>query len=81
MKKLGLDIVPHRKRMNERGPGREVQGPGRPAAAGVRVRDVADRLRRAELLDRLSRQADAEPHADADHRAREPRVSRASRAA
>ncbi len=57
-----------------RGAGREVQGPGRPAAAGLRLRDVAHRLRRAELLDDLSRQADAESHADADHRAREPRV-------
>jgi type I restriction enzyme R subunit len=33
---------------------------------------VADRLRRAELLDGVSRQTDAQPHADADHRPRQP---------
>ena len=78
MKKLGLDIVPHRKRMNRvaAASGREVQGHRRPAADRVRLRHVADRLRRAELFHRVSRQADAESHADADHRAREPRLSR-----
>ena len=52
----------------------QVQGPRRPAAARVRLRDVDDRLRRADLLDDLPRQADAEPHADADHRPRQPGV-------
>ncbi len=76
MKALGLDIVPHRQRMNAESLDERVQGRQRPAPAGVPLRDVADRLRRAELLDDLSRQADAEPHADADHRAGEPRVPR-----
>ena len=57
-------------------PGREVQGHGRPAAPGLRLRHVADRLRRAELLDGLSRQADAQPHPDADHRPRQPGLPR-----
>ena len=59
-------------RMVERGPGREVQGRRRSAAARVCLRHVDHRLRRADLLDRLPRQADEEPHADADDRAREP---------
>ncbi len=58
------------------GVGRKIQGQRRPAAPGVRLRHVADRLRRAELLDRVSRQADAQPHADADHRPRQPRLPR-----
>ena len=53
--------------------GREVQGREGRAAAGLRLRDVDHRLRRADLLDDLPRQADAGAHADADHRARQPR--------
>jgi type I restriction enzyme R subunit len=45
----------------------------RPVAPGVRLRHVADRLRRAELLDGVSRQADAQPHVDAGHHPRQPR--------
>ena len=78
MKKLGLDIEPHRKRMNESQPplDEKFKDPDDPLRLVFRLRHVADRLRRAELLDGVSRQADAEPHADADHRAREPRVPR-----
>ncbi len=61
---------------DERGTaGREVQGPRRPGPSGLRLRHVADRLRRTELLDDLSRQADAEPDAHADHRPGQPGVS------
>ena len=74
LERKGLDIRPHRERMIDEDLDDEVQGPGRPAAARVRVRDVDDRLRRAELLDDLPRQADAEPHADADDRPRQPGV-------
>ena len=58
------------------GAGREVQGYRRSAAPGLRLRHVADRLRRAELLDGVSRQADAQPHPDADHRSGQPRLPR-----
>ena len=57
----------------EGGPGEKFKDAERPAPAGVRLRDVDHRLRRADLLDDLPRQADAEPHADADHRAGQPR--------
>ena len=78
MKTLGLDIEPHRKRMNESQPplDEKFKDTAGPAAAGVRLRHVADGLRCAELLDDLSRQADAEPHADADHRPGEPGLPR-----
>ena len=56
------------------GPGDEVQGRGRPVPARLRLRHVDDRLRRAELFDALSRQADAKPHPDADDRQGEPGV-------
>ena len=55
---------------------RAIQGPRRPAVDRVRVRDVAYRVRRAEREHGLPRQADEEPHADADDRAREPGVPR-----
>jgi type I restriction enzyme R subunit len=58
---------------------RAVQGFKGSAAPRFSLRDVAHRLRRAELPDGVSRQADAQPHADADHRTREPRVSRKAR--
>ena len=76
MKTLGLDIVPHRKRMNDEALDEKFKDADDPLAARVPLRDVAHRLRRAELLDDLPRQADAEPHADADHRAGEPGVPR-----
>ena len=72
----GLDIRPHRARMNARGPRRAVQGRRRPAAARVRLRDVDDRVRRPERVDDLPRPADAQPHADADDRPRQPGVPR-----
>ena len=59
-----------------RGHGGKVQGPGRSVPARLRVRHVAHRLRRAVVLDDLPRQADEEPHADADHRARQPGLRR-----
>ena len=59
---------------DQRGSGREVQGRRRSAAAGVRLRHVDDRLRRAERVDDLPRPADAQPHADADDRPRQPGV-------
>ncbi len=68
----GLDILPHRKRMVDEDLEEQVQGPGRPAADRVRLRDVDHRLRRAVVLDDLPGQADEEPHADADHRPGQP---------
>ncbi len=59
-----------------RGPRHEVQGLRRPVPARVRVRHVADRLRRAVDVDDLPRQADAQPHADADDRPSQPGVPR-----
>ena len=56
-----------------RGPRHQVQGSGRPVQDRLRLRDVDDRLRRPELLDDLPRQADAQPHADADDRQSQPR--------
>ena len=46
MKKHGLDIVPHRKRMNESQPplDEKFKDTGRPAADRVPVRHVVDRL-------------------------------------
>ena len=76
MAAAGLDIAKHRKRMLRRGSRLQVQGPRRPVPAGVRVRHVAHRVRRAVNVVGVPRQADAEPHADADHRPGEPGVSR-----
>ena len=73
---LGLDITPAPQADARRGPRRALQGPGRPVPARLRLRDVDDRLRRAVLLDDLPRSADAQPHADADDRPREPRLPR-----
>ena len=72
----GLDIRPHRKRMVKEDLDDEVQGPGRPLPPRLRLRHVDDRLRRAVLLDDLPRQADAQPHPDADHRPRQPGLRR-----
>ena len=47
MAERGLDIRPHRKRMNDEDLDDQVQGPRRPAPARVRVRHVDHRLRRA----------------------------------
>ena len=76
--KQKLDIKPHRDRMNkvdEHGHDIEYnfKDPERSAATGVRLRHVADRLRCADAFHAVSRQADEGPHADADHRPREPR--------
>src|ERR1039457_3857973 len=51
--------------------GSKNEGTPRSTAAGVRVCDVADGLRCAELLDTVPGQAHAESHADADDRAGE----------
>ena len=72
----GLDIRPHRKRMVEEDLETKFKDPDDPLPAGLRLRHVDDRLRRAELLDDLPRQADAQPHADADHRPGQPGLSR-----
>ena len=53
-----------------------LQGPGASVPRGHRLRHVADRLRRGMPFDALHRQADEGAHADAGHRAREPRLSR-----
>jgi type I restriction enzyme R subunit len=66
MKKLGLDIAPHRKRMNDEALDEKFKEAKDPLRLVFRLRHVADRLRCAELFDDLPRQADAEPHADAD---------------
>ena len=58
------------------GPRRALQGSGRSVPARLRLRDVDDGLRRAVVLDDLPRSSDAQPHADADDRAREPRLPR-----
>ena len=52
MERLGLDIRPHRARMLAEQLDERFKDPRRPAAARVRLRDVDDRVRRAELLDR-----------------------------
>ena len=45
MKKLGLDIVPHRKRMNDRAPlDEKFKDPKDPLRLVFRLRHVADRL-------------------------------------
>ena len=51
-----------------RGSRHQVQGSGRPVQDRLRLCDVDDRLRRSKLLNDLPRQADAQPHADADDR-------------
>ena len=79
MQKHGLDIVPHRKRMNEEDP-----------PLDEKFKDTKDPLRIVfvcamwpalpdapfQLLDDLYRQAHAQSHAHADHRARQSRLSR-----
>ena len=79
LKQKGLDILPHRERMQKEDLETKFKRPRRPAAARVRLRDVDHRLRRADLQHDLSRQADEEPHADADHRARQPSRARQER--
>ena len=72
----GLDIRPHRERMISEDLDEKFKDAGRSAAARVRLRDVDDRLRRAERVDDLPRPADAQPHADADDRPRQPGLPR-----
>jgi hypothetical protein len=57
MKAIGLDIDPHRKRMHEsQSPlDEKFKDTGDPLRLVFRLRDVADWLRRAELLYNLSR--------------------------
>ena len=52
----------------------EVQGPAGPVPARVRLLDVDDRVRRPVAVDRLPRQAAAQPHPDADDHPRQPRL-------
>ena len=54
----------------------EVQGPPGSVPARVRLLDVDDRVRRSVAVDRLSRQAAAQPHPDADDHPRQPRLPR-----
>ena len=76
MAAAGLDIAKHRQADSQRGPRLQVQGPRRPVPAGVRVRHVAHRVRLAVNIVGVSRQADAQPPADADHRPSQPGVPR-----
>ena len=55
MKALGLDIVPHRKRMNEEKLDEKFKDSERPIETRFRLRDVADGFRCAELLNDLPR--------------------------
>jgi type I restriction enzyme R subunit len=64
----GLDIIPHRKRMQAEKLDEKFKGPSRPAAARIRLRHVDHRVRCPGDLHRVPRQAHAQPHADADHR-------------
>ena len=57
-------------------PGNQVQGPRRSVPARLRLRHVDDRLRRPVRVHDLPRQADEEPHPDADHRQGEPGLRR-----
>ena len=88
--KWGFDIIPHRVVMKTRlrDPGRQaggrrgrLQGPAASVPRRHRLRHVADRLRRGVPVDALHRQADEGAHADAGHRPRQPRLSRARTAA
>ena len=76
-KAKGLDIVPHRKRMVEEDLETKFKDPDDPfRIVFVCSILVDDRFRCPERLDGLPRQADEEPHAHADDRARQPRVGR-----
>ena len=76
MAERGLDIKPHRKRMVEEDLEDKFKDAAGPVPARVRLRDVDDRVRRAVAVDGLPRQADAQPHPDADDRPRQPGVPR-----
>jgi type I restriction enzyme R subunit len=78
MQALGLDIEPHRRRMNESQPGwmRSFKDTDDPLRLVFVCAMWLTGFRRTELLDGVSRQAHAQPHADADHRPRQPGVSR-----
>jgi len=43
-KKWGIDVVPHRKRMNDEALDEKIQRPSGSAALGIRLRDVAQPL-------------------------------------
>ena len=75
MQARGLDIVPHRKRLNESQPplDEKFKDPDDPLRSCSSA-PCADRVRRAELFHGVSGQADAESHANADHRARQSGV-------
>ncbi len=63
MARQGLDIRPHRERMVREKMDEKFKDGGRSVPPRFRLRDVDHRLRRADLLDHLPRQADEEPHA------------------
>ena len=70
----GLDIRPHRKRIvEEKLEDKFKDAPG-PVPDRVRLLDVDDRVRRPVAVDRLPRQAAAQPHPDADDHPRQPGV-------
>ena len=76
MDRHGLDIRPHRARMNARGPRRAVQGPDDPLRLVFVCAMWMTGFDAPSVLDDLPRPADAEPHADADDRPRQPGVPR-----
>ena len=76
LQEKGLDIVPHRKRMVKEDLETKFKDPDRPVPHRVCLCHVDDRLRCALLLHHLPRQADEEPHPDADHCQGEPGTSR-----
>ena len=71
----GLDIKPHRKRMVE-GSSKTNSRTRKIRSDRVRLLHVDDRLRCPIVVDRLSRQAAAKSHVDADDHPREPGVPR-----
>ena len=74
MAERGLDIRPHRKRMVEEDLEEKFKDPQDPFRHRLRLLDVDDRVRRAVAVDRLPRQAAAQPHADADDHPRQPSI-------
>ncbi len=84
-KKWHFDIIPHRARMKlgfDSASGERVdvetafKNPGHPFRVAIVCAMCADRLRRGMLVHAVHRQADEGSHADAGHRASQPRLPR-----